>query len=139
MRSVLAFTMRSKKQGALQNCGYKYARVLEYFHRGELSDEVTQRLKDGGGIDAIYAEFCRGVRPPEGGGDGQEEFVPESTLARTAKGTIDDETSDTPAVVVQGLHGECDCDDFHDDGVGLDRGRRKSVHCRPPRTTQPTR
>jgi hypothetical protein len=64
MRSVIAYTMRTKEPGrkALQNRVYKYARVLEHFYQNEvLSDEVPQRLKDSGGIDAIYAAICRGA------------------------------------------------------------------------------
>ncbi len=57
--------MRSKDREALQNCAYKYARVLEHFHQKDfVSDEVPQRLKDGGGIDAIYATLCRAPGPP---------------------------------------------------------------------------
>jgi hypothetical protein len=37
-----------------ENRAYKYARVLENLHQAEVvSDEVPQRLTDGGGIDAI--------------------------------------------------------------------------------------
>jgi hypothetical protein len=72
MRSVLAFTMRTKGRGreALQNRVYKYARVLEYLHRDEVvSDAIPQRLKDGGGIDAIYMALCRSTNPTFSTGD----------------------------------------------------------------------
>ena len=55
--------MRTKERGreALQNRVCKYARVLEYFHQNDvISDEVPQRLSDGGGIDTIYAALFRG-------------------------------------------------------------------------------
>jgi hypothetical protein len=52
MRSVLAYTMRTKERGRekLQNRVYKYARVLDYFYQHEvISDEVPLRLKDAAG------------------------------------------------------------------------------------------
>ena len=96
MRSVLTYTMRSKGRGreATQNRIYKYARVLEYFYPHEvMSDDVPQRLKEGGGIDAIYARLCREARQPEGG-VGLEETITE--LPRTGDGA-----TDTRAVAVQ--------------------------------------
>ena len=134
MRSVLAYTMRTKERGrgALQNRVYKYARVLEYFHRDDvISDEVPQRLKDGGGIDAIYAALCRDARPPEGRGSGSEEPLAELPLARTADGTTDG-AADTPAVVAQGrmAAGAIDGNDcrLYDDGrQPADESQRKSV------------
>lgn len=65
MRSVLGYTMSAKERGreGLQNRVYKYARVLEYLHVEEIvSDEVPQRLKEGGGVDAIYRRLCREAR-----------------------------------------------------------------------------
>ena len=132
MRSVLAYTMRTKERGreALQNRVYKYARVLEYFHRNDvISDEVPQRLKDGGGIDAIYAALCRDARPPEGRGDGLEEPMAELPLARTGDGTT--EARPTPCRGARPLaDGETRwrCLSLDDDGRQLaDEGRRKSV------------
>jgi hypothetical protein len=133
MRSVLAFTMRTKGRGreALQNRAYKYARVLEYLHQDEVvSDEVPQRLKDGGGIDAIYAARCRDARPPHGRGDGLERPMAELLLTRTANGTIDDETSLSPADAAQGplAGGHIDGAASRDDGrQPADEGQQKSV------------
>jgi hypothetical protein len=120
MRSVLAYTMRTKERGRkkLQNRVYKYARVLEYFYQHEvISDEVPLRLRDGGGIDAIYARVCGDGRPPEGGGVGLEETMAE--LPRTANGT-------TAAVQRPFASGEIDGDG--DDRLGLaDEGQRGSA------------
>lgn len=66
MRSILTFTMDSKKQDALQNRACKYARVLEHFCEEEVvPDEVAHRLKDGGGVDATYSALCRRSQSPE--------------------------------------------------------------------------
>jgi hypothetical protein len=123
MRSLLAFTMRTKERGreALQNRVYKYARVLEYFHQNEvISDEIPQRLKDGGGIDAIYATLCRDARLPEELGDGSEETLAELPLARAGEGT-----TGTRAVAIQGslAAGEIDGEGC----VSYDEGQHKSV------------
>jgi len=92
MRSVLAFTMRTKNQEALQNRGCKYARVLEHLHQEELlSDEVPQRLKDGGGIDAIYRTLRRDPGPCEGQKDGLEELIGASPPVRAASVTTDED------------------------------------------------
>ena len=136
MRSVLAYTMRTKEPGreALKNRVYKYARVLEYFHRDDvISDEVPQRLKDGGGIDAIYARLCRDARPAEGRGVvGLEETIAELPLARTENGTVDDETSLSPTGEAQSRLADSELDGAlsfsYDDGRQLAvEGRRRSV------------
>ena len=58
MRMVLAFTMGVIGPGLRKNRIYKYAPVLEYFFRKEvLSDDVPRLLKEGGGVDAIYASI----------------------------------------------------------------------------------
>ena len=103
MRSLLGFTMRTKEPGreALQNRVYKYARVLEYFYQNDfISDEVPQRLKDGGGIDAIYAALCRNAGMRTGRG-----ASPEGSLAELPRATEDDETTETRAVALQGHDG----------------------------------
>jgi len=130
MRSVLAYTMRTKERGRekLQNRVYKYARVLDYFYQHEvISDEVPLRLKDGGGIDAIYAQVCRDARRPEGPNEGQEELTAELPLERTGDGT-----TDTRAVVAQsrGAGGEIDGDgrpSDDNDRTLADEGQRRSV------------
>ncbi len=130
MRSVLAFTMRTREPGreALQNRIIKYAKVLEYFYQIEaISEEIPQRLKAGGGIDVIYAALCRDARPPEGRGGGREEATAELPLARTGAGT-----TDAPAPASEGPLGEGEIDgDGHprDDDRGrlAVEGRRKSV------------
>jgi hypothetical protein len=130
MRSVLGLTLRMKGRGreALQNRVYKYARVLEYFHRDEVvSDAVPRRLKDGGGIDAIYAALCRNTRRVQKLGDGLEEPLAALPLARTGDGT-----TDTRAVMAQGqvAAGEIDGDGCRSDDDGRQRvveGRRRSA------------
>ena len=134
MRSVLAYTMRTKEPGreALQNRVYKYARVLEYFHQNDvISDEIPQRLKDGGGIDAIYARLCRAARSPEERGAGLEEPLAELPLAPTGYGTTDG-SPDTRAVLAQGraADGEIDGDGRPSDDDGRQQvveARRRSV------------
>lgn len=91
-RSVLALTMRTKEpdRKAWQNRIYKWAPVLEYFYRIDvISDEVPQRLKDGGGIDAIYAALCRSKRLAKRGYD-LEETIAALPLARTGDGATDE-------------------------------------------------
>jgi hypothetical protein len=110
MRSVLSFVMRANQQESLQNRACKYARVLECLHQQELlPDEVPQRLKDGGGIDAIYATLCRDARPPEGRW--------ELPLSRTANGTG----------AVQGPLAEGEVGGDRDDGGLADEGQLRSV------------
>jgi hypothetical protein len=133
-RSVLALTMRTKEpdRKAWQNRIYKWAPVLEYFYRIDvISDEVPQRLKDGGGIDAIYAALCRSKRLAKRGYD-LEETIAALPLARTGDGATDDEMPDSPAIVAQGQWAdrELDIDDRppHDDGRRpADDGRRKAA------------
>ena len=130
MRSVLAYTMRTKEPGreALQNRVYKYARALEYFYRHDvICDEIPQRLRDGGGIDAIYAAICRDAGSPEGRGTGLREPLAELPLGRAGEGT-----TDTPALAAEGplADGEIDGDGClsSDDGRRQpDEGRRRSV------------
>ena len=130
MRSLLAFTMRTKerRREALQNCVYKYARVLEYFYRHEvISDNIPRRLKDGGGIDAIYAAICRDAGSPEGRGAGLREPLAELPLGRAGEGT-----TDTPALAAEGpladgeIHGD-GCLSSDDGRRQPDEGRRRSV------------
>jgi hypothetical protein len=138
MRSVLAYTIRVKGRGreALQNRVYKYARVLEYFHRdGVVSDAVPQRLKDGGGIDAIYMALCRNTRRVQKLGDGLEEPMAALPLARTANGTIDNETALSPASVTQGRLAAS-----HSPTMAGDRPTKASADrfpCCPPRMIPP--
>jgi hypothetical protein len=118
MRSLLGFTMRTKEPGreALQNRVYKYARVLEYFYQNDfISDEVPQRLKDGGGIDAIYAALCRNAGMRTGRG-----ASPEGSLAELPRATEDDETTETRAVALQG---PLTFDEIDDDGCRSDDDR----------------
>ena len=93
MRMVLAFTMGVIGPGRdtlRKNRIYKYAPVLEYFFRKEvLSDDVPQLLKEGGGVDAIYASICRDARSSERRGDGLGETAGELPLACTADGAPD--------------------------------------------------
>ena len=120
MRSVLTFTMDLKKQQALQNRACKYGRVLEHFYEEEVvPDEVSLRLKGGGGVDAIYAALCRGAKPPEGRSDGLEEPMADLPQDRTGDGT-----TDTRAVVAQGrvAAGEIDSDGCLSDENGRNFG-----------------
>jgi hypothetical protein len=129
MRSVLAFTMGTKNQKALQNRKCKYARVLEHFHHEEvLSNEIPQRLKDGGGIDAIYATLCHTPGPR----DCLEELVAELPLARTSNSTTNDRMSDPPGISAQARLARSEIDDdaslFHiDDLRSIDRGLSQPV------------
>jgi hypothetical protein len=121
MRSVLAFTMRTKNQEALQNRACKYARVLEYLHQEELlPDEVPQRLKDGGGIDEVYAKLCRDPGAREGQGDSLEELIGAPPPVPTANVT-DAETSDGgPGLAAERSLASGDSDDafpLDDDGL----------------------
>jgi hypothetical protein len=127
MRSVLSRVMCAKMQESLQNRACKYARVLESFYQQDLlPDDVPQRLKDGGGIDTIYAALCRDAGPPEGRGDGREEPVNALPLTRTANGTTDG-ASDTSAVAIHGPSAAGEIHGDGDDDRGLaDEHRRKS-------------
>jgi hypothetical protein len=133
MRSVLTCTMRTKDPGreALQNRVYKYARVLESFHQNDvISDEIPQRLRDGGGIDAIYVALCRDARLIQGRADGSGEPVAELPLTRTGDRTTDG-APDTRAPL-QGPFADGELDDaasyFQDDNRrAADEDRRNSV------------
>jgi hypothetical protein len=101
MRSVLAYTMRTKRREALQNRAYKLARVLEDFYRNEVeSDDIPQLLRVGGGIDANYAALCRDAQRRGRRGEGLP--VVRLSLVPTEVQTTDDDIPDTPAVAVQG-------------------------------------
>jgi hypothetical protein len=127
MRSVLTFTMVSKKQNALQNRACKYGRVLEHFYEEEVvPDEVSLRLKGSGGVDAIYAALCRGAKPPEGRSDGLEEPANALPLAQTANGTADG-TSGTSALPIQGLEADGETDGVDERALADERQRNSAV------------
>ena len=70
--------------------------MLEHFYQHEaIADEVPRCLKEGGGIDAVYARLCRDASQPEGQG-GLEETITVLPLARTGEGT-----TNLPGLTVQ--------------------------------------
>jgi hypothetical protein len=93
---VMYFITRAISQQTRNRAG-KYAKIVEQLLREAVrSEDVPQRLRDGGGIDAIYAKHCAGTET--NGVEGEDTRglgnTPPGALALTS-GSIGDDRSTT--------------------------------------------